>query len=243
MEELRSALRSFGRYLELRELLYFWEIRQKELEQSTPKLREDRDWKKAAVEELREPGFLQRLLGRTEEKREKAQNEYRKASEIYQAALRETEELEHKLQQGREEYQALSGSRENWEQKRQMAQEETPAEWILEALAPAVVAAVSGAIPALWEARVWMQEDARRKGVREENRKLEYLNRAKQHACGLQEIILFLPEGAAEISGYVHSPEGYILGVSSEFKQLDRVNSAMEQLRALRERMKTYIKE
>ena len=40
-----------------------------------------------------------------------------------------------------------------------------------------------------------------------------------------------------EIPAYLNNPDGYILGVTMAYRQLDRLNFAQEQLRRLRRRL------
>ena len=78
-----------------------------------------------------------------------------------------------------------------------------------------------------------MQEDAVKKLVGRENRKMEYLSAAEAAAVRLCGILSVLPEGIAALGPYLREPRSYIDGVTSEFKQLDRLNSAMEQVQTV----------
>lgn len=89
----------------------------------------------------------------------------------------------------------------------------------------------------LEEARCWMQEDVRRQYVREENRKLEFLGNARENAGYIRQMLTQFPDGCMEIPAYLNNPDGYILGVTMAYRQLDRLNFAQEQLRRLRRRL------
>ena len=106
------------------------------------------------------------------------------------------------------------------------------------AFAPAAIAAAERVLSFLEEARHWMQEDVRYKGVRPNNRKMECLAEAAANAKRLVEILNMLPEGCASAGGYLRSPEGYVDAVTTEYAKLDRLNNAVNQVRETRNQLR-----
>ena len=88
-----------------------------------------------------------------------------------------------------------------------------------------------------------MQRDVRTDRVGQDNRKMECLGKAEAGAQKLCSILSLLPEGIAPVGSYLSNPNTYIYGVTSEGKQLDRLNQAQEQLRTLRNQLKLVLGE
>ena len=188
------------------------------------------------MERLEKPGFFQRLKGDLEERREELYREHRAAQGQYRQVLEEVELRARELQEAREEYAALSGS---WEAYlREKAQYGTEVEGERQLLTAICIGLSIDCQEALEQARPWMRVDVMRRGVGYDNRKLEFLGIAREKAGRLVNLLEQLPEGMVEISGYLRNPDGFILGFAMEFKQLDQVNSAIEQMWDLRQELK-----
>lgn len=188
-------------------------------------------------ERLENPGFFQKLKGGLEERREEIYREQRAAQAQVQEARREVQLREQELQSARQEFAALSGS---WEAYlREKARLGQAVEGETELLTCICIGLTKDCQEALEQARPWMRADTLRRGVSYENRKLEFLAIAGEKAAAIRAILEQLPEDSAEIPGYLRNPEGFILGYTMEFKQLDQVNLAIEQIWQLRQKLKT----
>lgn len=242
MKDLRKHLHDYGRYLELEDCIPDWESQLPELRSRIRELQWNRDGKQSDLNALENPGFFQRLLGRVEEKKERLHKQLRESTAAHTAATQELAALEKRIAAGKAELASLSGSREAYERARQAAEltamEES--QLIMEQIAaftPAALAAADRILDALAEARSWMQQDALRRGVSQENRKLEFLAKAQENVERLCSILQTMPEGIAQVGSYLQSPGSYITCVTSEFKQLDRLNLAMEQVQTVRNQL------
>ena len=90
----------------------------------------------------------------------------------------------------------------------------------------------------LEEARGWMEIDAVRKGVSEDNRKLEFLSKAASEAEILHSLLTQLPGNPISSPNYLLYPEHYITQPTSEFAQLDRLNLACDHVRTIRNQLR-----
>lgn len=228
----------YGRFLELEDLIPVWQSSQEEKRREVRYLQRERDLKEIEYKRWQEPGFFQRLLGKTEEKREKARQEYREAAAECDKLQREMEELTEKIAAGTEEKETLAGSESQYKVWREVCREagsDTDAGRLTAAaLAPAAIGAATRCLEALGDARGWARTDARMTRVAEGNRKMEFLAEAEKNAKRLNFLLEQMPEGMVETGNYLKHGTGYIVGVTSEFKQLDRLNLAMEQVREIR---------
>lgn len=235
MEELIALLHAYGRFLELEDHIPYWEDQCAELRIRIRELQLNRNCRQTDLDNLENPNFFQRLFGRAEEKKEKIGKQLREITAAYNAATWELKDLERKISEGKQEREALSGSREAYEKGKRAAalsviQENQLVMEEIAAFTPVAIATVDRIVDALEEARPWMQQDAVRKGVGPENRKLQCLSRAEQSAQRLCSILAMMPEGVAPVGSYLRSPSHYIVGVTSEYGQLDRLNLAISQV-------------
>lgn len=243
METLMEKLRQYGRFLELSDNVPYWESQIPELKERIEELKWNRDSKELELTWLKEPNFFQRLFGKVEEKKEKLHQQLSQATAAWNAAKWELEALEKKIAEGKQETEALCASREQYETAKaeallSTAQESQLMMAELTAFTPAAIAAAERCLEALEDTRFWMQEDALRKGVRGVNQKMACLARAAENARRLVEILSIMPEGVASIGPYLRSPEGYVDAVTSEFKRLDRLNGAIDQVREIRNQLR-----
>ena len=236
MEQVLKALKNYSRSLQL--------------EADLPRLEEALNEAKALridargrvrlaqweMERLEKPGFLQRLKGGLEERREEVYREQRAAQAQLQIVQEEVDLREKELQKARDEFSALSGSWESYLCEK--ARFNGVAEGETELLAGIGIGLANDCLEALEEARPWMRADVMRRGVSYANRKLEFLGIAREKAGRILALLEQLPEGMVEIPAYLRNPDGFILGYTMEFKQLDQVNLAIEKVRNLRSRLR-----
>ena len=229
MQEYAVAVQELGRYLELEGWIPATEKTLREQQCSLRERKADKEWKELNLLQWNEPGFFQRLLGRVQEKQEKARKEYNEAVAVYEIAKREMEALQFRLESAREEFDNLADAPQKYIRLCEEYGEEAEYRSVF---VPAAIAAIRRAKADLEQARIWMQEDARYKGVRQQNRKMEFLSEAEAEVHHLGKILAYFPENTIKQGNYLKQPEGYITGVTSEFKQLDRLNLAQSQLSA-----------
>lgn len=242
MEALTQLLKKYGRLLELEDNLPYWEAQRPELREKIRELKWNRDSKEVELLNLKSPNFFQRLFGGVEEKKDKLRQQLSQATAAWNAAKWELEALDKKIADGKQELESLTGCREAYEKARQEAvltsiQEGQLMMEELAAFTPAAKAAAERVINALEEARPWMQQDAVRRGVSSQNRKMEFLALAAGSARQLTDILSIMPEGAASVGSYLRNPESYVTSVTSEYGQLDRLNNAIRQVRETRNQL------
>lgn len=235
MDKIIACLKKYGRYLELEDSIPYWEQQCADGKIRLGELRLNQAQKKWELEHLDNPGFFRRLLGRTEEKKEKLTKQLREVTAALNAAQMEQDAMEKRLAEGRQELESLGGSRERYAQAKQeavltSAEESQLMMQEIAALTPAALAAADRILEALEEARSWMQVDVRRTGVGSGNRKMEFLTMAAENAHRLVDILNLLPEGCADTGSYLKNPEGYVDAVTMEYARLDRLNHAMDQV-------------
>lgn len=243
MEELIKSLHGYGRFLELEDQIPQWQQQFAEQKVRIGELRLNREQKQWELDHLENPGLFRRLLGRVEEKKDRLGQQLREVTAALNAAQWEQQDLQQKIDNARAELKALSGNREAYtEAKREVSlstMEES--QLVMEeiaAFAPAAIAAAERVLSFLEEARHWMQEDVRYKGVRPNNRKMECLAEAAANAKRLVAILNMLPEGCASAGSYLRSPEGYVDAVTTEYAKLDRLNNAVNQVRETRNQLR-----
>lgn len=227
-----QAAKNYGRYLSLEGRIPEMEEQVGNLKESLREMKLDMDWKEIAVRNLEDPGFWDRLLGRLEKKRELANSAWRESRATYEIAKRKLEELEFSLQQMKEEREALAGSRGEYEA------EGSPRE--VAAFLPAALEAAQRCIEALNNMLPHARRDAHTTYVRPGNRKMEFMAKAAENAQVLNRILALMPEGIVEPGRYFRCPEYYITEVTSEYQQLDRVEMAMNQVKAVRSELMKF---
>lgn len=243
MDKILACLHQYGRFLELEDALPHWEQQRCDQKTRLDELRLNQAQKKWDLEHLETPGFFQRLLGKTEEKKEKLTKQLREVTSALNAAQWELEALDKQIESGRQELEALVGSREAYARAKREAsltsvQESQLMMEEIAAFTPAALAAADRVIEALEEARPWMQTDVRYTGVYSGNRKMEFLALAAENARRLVEILSAMPEGCANVGNYLRSPEHYVDAATMEYAKLDRLNSAMDQVRETRNQLR-----
>lgn len=239
MERVLIELKNYDRFLRLEEQLP--DLRE-QLAEGKHLLIEARGEVRAAQWELdraQKGGFFRSLLGNPEEKKEQAYRKLRSAEAEKWKAQQELEVREKALSDAEQEHAALSGSWEAYlREKTRLEDPGALPDAQIPILAGICIGQADKCLEALEQARPWMQEDIRRKGVSRDNRKLEFLAVARECTGRMTALLQQMPAGLIEIPQYLRSPDGFILGVAMEYKQLDRLNLAMEQVRRLRTQLK-----
>ena len=228
-----QAAKNYGRYLYLEGQVPDLEEQIGNVTEQVNVWKYDMNWRQTEVMRLENPGFLERLFGRAEQKLEKASAELRESRATYEIAKRKLEELEFSLQQMKEEREALAGSRGEYEA------EGSPRE--VAAFLPAALEAAQRCIEALNNMLPHARRDAQTTYVRPGNRKMEFMGKAAENAQVLNRILALMPEGIVEPGRYFRCPEYYITEVTSEYQQLDRVEMAMNQVKAVRNKVREYV--
>lgn len=248
MEQLLEKLRAYSRFLELEDSIPYWEAQLPDLENRIEEMKWNRQQKEMELLQLKEPSFLQKIFGKAEEKKEKLSKQIREITSAQTAAQWDLEALKKKITTANQELETLAGSHDAYETAREEAvltpaQESRLMMEQISAFAPVALEATGHILEALEDARPWMQKDALSTRVGSNNRKMECLGKAEAAAKRLCDILAALPEGAADVGTYLQEPHDYIYGVTSEFKQLDRLELAQEQVRNVRSQLKLLLGE
>ena len=248
MEDLLQKLRAYSRFLELEDSIPYWESQIPELKARLSEMKWNQQQKEIELLNLQEPNFFQRLFGKAEEKKERISKQIRELTSAKTAAQWERESLEKQIQAGKEELALLADSWKNDEAAKReavlsSAQESRLMMEEITAFAPVALETAWHVLEALEDARPWMQKDALTTRVGQGNRKMACLSKAEAAASRLLEILTVMPEGAAAIGSYLRQPHDYIYGVTSEYKQLDRLEQAQEQIRTIRTQLKQLLGE
>lgn len=248
MEALLEKLRDYSRLLELEDNIPYWERQIPEQKARLEELKWNCKQKEIMLSGLENPNFFQKLFGRAEERKEKLGSQIREVTAAVTAAKWELEGLEKQIEAGKQELETLRGSGEIYKAAKAeailtSAQESRLMMEEICAFVPAAMVIAGRILEALEDARFWMQQDAVSKGVSRNNRKMEHLSDAEAAAERLCGIFAVLPEGVASVGSYLRDPHDYIYGVTSEFKQLDRLNSALEQIGTIRNQLRLLMGE
>ena len=248
MEDLIQKLRAYSRFLELEDSIPYWESQIPELKARLSEMKWNQQQKEIELLNLQEPNFFQRLFGKAEEKKEQISKQIRELTSAKTAAQWERESLEKQIQAGKEELALLADSWKNYEAAKReavlsSAQESRLMMEEISAFAPVALETAWRALEILEEARPWMRHDAMTDRVGYGNRKMEYLYKAQDCTRRLRNLLAAMPEGVASEGSSFENLYGYICGVTSDFKQLDRLEQAQEQLRTVRNQLKRLLGE
>ena len=248
MDDLLKKLNAYSRFLELEDSIPYWEAQIPELKDRVEEMKWNLQQKELELLQLKEPNFFQRIFGRAEEQKEKLAKQIRELTAARTAAQWELEGLEKQIEAGKQEFENLSGSREAYEAAKgetvlTPAQESRLMMEEITAFVPVALETAWHILEALEDARPWMRKDAMSSRVWEGNRRMECLGKAEAAANRLRGILSVLPEGVADVGSYLKAPNAFICGVTSEFKQLDRLELAQEQIRNVRNQLKLLVGE
>lgn len=209
----------------------------KKLKERLPTLQLEVARTKHDVYALEKPSLFTRLLGKVDKKKEKAWTAYRAAVTARDRILLEYKEKQTVLDTLNQEIQSLLPARECYAN----GKGSFPLELEQHLACVSGISAANRILSYLNDARKWMRRDAVLTGVSEGNRKMELLGLAEDAVPLLQEAVATFPEDNLTVGSYIRQPEWYITEPTSEFKQLDRLNMAVEQVRVLRDELKAKL--
>lgn len=248
MDDLLQKLKDYSRCLELEDSIPYWEQQKPDLTARIRELDWNRKQKEVTLAGLGEPNFFQKFLGRSEDKKEKLSAQIREITAAQTSAKWELDSLEKQITAAKQELETLRDSRQAYEAARAAAvltpgQESRLMMEQITAFAPIAMETADRVLEALEAARPWMQKDALSSTVKPENRKMECLYMAQDAARRLCGILSAMPEGVADMGSFFQNPYDYICGVTSEFAQLDRLNSAVEQVLRVKTQLRLLLGE
>lgn len=180
--------------------------------------------------------LLDKMRGRYEERKEKLEQAVRMHTETLAACKREKEELAYEKQTLEASLQEFPGEAALLAGK----QVHTPA---LRYYAEKLLACLDANTESLNLALQWARPNI---GLAEEIRdnRIQSLAQADRDAGQCLELLHWLSEFGAdqEIHPYFLNPAGYIMGVAAEFKQLDRLNSALKAVSDTKKTITAFLK-
>lgn len=246
MEQLLCKLRNYSRYLEMEDSVPYWESQIPELEDRIAEMQWNLKQKELELLQLKEPNFIQRVFGRAEQKKENLNRQIREIRSAHMAATWDLEGLQKKIEAGKREMEILAGSGEAYEEAKARTILTTGEESLLlmeqiTAFAPLALETAWHVLETLEEARSWMQRDAQTTRAIPGSRRMELLYRAQDQSRLLLKILAALPEGITSPGSRLEHLYDYIGGVTSEFKQLDRLETVQEQIRTVRNQLKLLL--
>ena len=198
--------------------------------------------------QLKSPNFFQRVFGKAEAKKETLALQIREMRSAHMAATWDLEGLQKKIEVGKQERENLFGSEDAYKvaQAEYMLSSAQESRLLMEqimAFAPLALETAWHVLETLEEARPWMRRDAQTTRAIHGSRKMELLYRAQYQSRLLLKILAALPEGCADPCTMLENLYDYICGATSEFKQLDRLETVQIQLRTLRNQLKLLLGE
>ena len=207
MDELLKKLKAYSRYLELEDSIPYWESRISELKARIRELKANRDSKEVSLKRMERPGLLLRLFAGAGDKEERLKQQFSQVNAAWEAAKWDLEELERKLAEGKKEHLMLADSRETYIAAKEAAQLSAGEESCLmmeeiSAFAPLALTLAERTLLPLQNAQLLDS------GITE--LKTEMLNEAVRNALQLREILDILPEGCADIGGFLENPNGFL---------------------------------
>lgn len=205
MDELLKKLQACSRFIRLEEVISDLESQTAEEKHRIRELQETISRKEAELQAWNDPGFFQRFLGSGKGKKEKIR-QITELNAVWNASMRELENLERKQKNAREEWLALSGSREAYLKARKETQlpPGQESQLMLEELAAfaSLALALSRKTQNALETALSLGKDAFAM-------KETLYQEAAQSARELKKLLDMLPEGFTEISDYLQDPEGW----------------------------------
>jgi len=240
LEELLNKLKAYSRYLELKDTIPHWEAQTRELKARIRELKTNRDNKESSLQRMENPGFFQRLFGGSGEKRECLQQQFSQANAACAAAKWDLEELQQKLTAGKQEWETLAGSQEEYVSAKEAAVLDSAAESRLmmeelSAFAPLALTMAERTLASLQNAQLL--------GAGVTEMKTELLNEAVKDALQLRELLQVLPEGCADIGGFLENPNGFLYATAAKFGHQNRLNLATAQIQRVVNQLKAILGE
>ena len=248
MDILLGKLHAYSRFLELEDSIPYWESQIPELENRIEEMQYNKQQKELEMLQLKNPNFFQRVFGKAEAKKETLALKIREIQSAHMAATWDLEGLQKKIEAGKQELEDLTGSEEAYkdalaESVLSSAQESRLLMEQITAFAPLALETAWHVLQTLEDARPWMRRDAQTTRAIHGSRRMELLYRAQDQSQLLLKILAALPEGCADPCTRLENVYDYICGATSEFKQLDRLETIQIQLRTLRNQLKLLLGE
>ena len=239
MDDLLKKLKQYSRYLELEDSIPYWESQVPELKAKIRELKTNRDNKEIDLQRMEKSGIFQRLFSGSTGKQERLKQQLSQSNAAWTAAKWELEQLEKKIAAGKQEHDALADSREVYIAAKQEAVRNAAQEsrLIMEEIAAFAPLALT-----LAERTLQYLEEALLLGATMEV-KTEFLNHAAENAKQLREILTIMPEGCADIGGYLLNPQGFIYATAAKYGHQNRMHLAAGQIRTVVNQLKAVIGE
>jgi hypothetical protein len=158
----------------------------------------------------------------------------------WMAAKWDLENLEKKIAAGKQECEALTDSWKIYTAAKQEAVLNTAQEsqLIMEEIAAFAPIALK-----LAERTLQPLQDAQLLGMGITEVKSEMLNQAVQDAIRLREILSIMPEGCADIGGFLQNPNGFLYATAAAFGHQNRLNLAIAQVQRVVNQLRTLLGE
>lgn len=244
MERLQKLISNAANLEKLELEIPELEARNADLKEIVSDRKYERDWAILAAKNLENPGFFQRLLGRVEEKQEKAQAEARQAIAEYEKEKQELDKLEQQLTCAQETRASLAGACEVYAKARVVYLSSADAngkqqvqEMETEVFRPVAIECLRRIRNALYSARGWMKKDIQPRHTAVATRRMEFLHLADTYAEKLQTLLTYFPEGSVVLGASMTEPSAYIQSVSMNLSQIDYLNIAIEQSLRVQEQL------
>ncbi len=231
--------------------------RMQELETYLPQLQSQLDQKKESLsdlqlqvavakyelEKLENPGFFRRILGISHESIVMARQKVYTTTSARDQAQFEKNRLQEQIEAAKGEFESLSGIQEEYLTFLE-AHTDKDFLWPVQQLNCQLALEEAWSIlEALEAARGGARRDALTDRVPPGRKKLDYFNFAQERLQYLLRLLGQIREHNITLDRYLRSGTAYITGVTSEFKQLDRLNTAIDQIREVRTQLKYILKE
>lgn len=240
MDELLKKLKDYSRFLELQDSIPCWENQIPEQKARIRELKASRDNKESTLQQMENPGLLWRLFGGAGEKQERLKQQLSQTNAALAAANWDLEELEEKLAAGKREWETLVGSGQSYKAAKEAEDLNSAGESRLmmeeiSAFAPLALEVAERTLLSLQNAQLLGS------GVME--MKTEILNEAVKNVLCLREILSILPEGCADIGGFLENPNGFLYATAAKFGQQNRLNLAAAQILRVTNQLKAILGE
>lgn len=221
MEELLQKLHAYSRQLELENNLTCWDNQSIEIKARISEMAENLRKKEQVLAGLETPTFFQKLFGKTESEKAKYGRQIREITSARMAAQWEQEALEKKISSGQKELGSLSGSR--------AAYEAAKAEWVFTPAQESriMMEEISAFAPAAMEAAGRVLEILERAELQRDQED------AEAAAKRLLDILLLLPESAAPVGSFLHTPRDYLQDDNGLCQAREQIQQVINQLRLL----------
>jgi len=198
---------------------------------------------KYELEKLENPGFFRRILGVSHEAIAVARQKVYTAASTRDLAQAEKARLQEQTETSQRELESLVGTEEAL---LTFLEAHTDRDFLMSVqhlTCQLALVESRSILEALEAARGGARNDALTDRVPPGSKKLDYFNYAQERLQYLLRLLAQIHGHNIALDGYLHYGTAYITGVTSEFKQLDRLNNAIDQIREVRSQLKPMLKE